>query len=250
MEEHKTLRESGGRNGREEGYDYEYFVRDLINNNKKVGETLLALKYGKKVGDIKTLQTSKLPEGKAADLKIENCEYYVGVDCKKPNGAVATQWMRKRIPLFLESASENEKRVFLKYFEYDSPSHGKRVYDSYSDEEKRIIFDFINKNKFVMIKKRWDSDPKTWCDFLIITSEEKIEIVVKVVLIDDLLNNEITFQKMRMKQKNYSFGYWIVFKPYGSHQPDIQFFINKGVFDSEYAYHITLDGKIIKMKSI
>ena len=112
-----------------------------------------------------------------------------------------------------------------------------------------IIFDYINKEKVVMIKERWDKDKTTWCDFLITTSNEDEKRIIKIVFVDDLLKKEIVFNKMKMKRTNYQFGKWIVFKPYGSHQPDLQFFISKSVFNSKYGIHIDLDGKIIKNKS-
>jgi len=55
---------------------------------------------------------------------------------------------------------------------------------------------------------------------------------------------------MKMKKTNYKFGSWIVFKPYGSHAPDLQMTISKSVFDSKYTIHITLDGEVIKHKRI
>jgi len=136
----------------------------------------------------------------------------------------------------------------MNYFKYDKPKHGRRVYSLFTKKEEKIIFNYINKEKVIMIKERWDKDKTTWCDFLITTSNEDGKRIVKVVFVDDLLKKEIVFNKMRMKKTNYQFGKWITFKPYGSHQPDLQFFISKSVFNSKYGIHINLEGNIIKNK--
>jgi hypothetical protein len=85
-----------------------------------------------------------------------------------------------------------------------------------------------------MIKKRWEINPLKWCDFIILHKDS----LIKIVSVDELLEKEIVIEKMKIKQTNYSFGEYISFKPYGENQPDLQFTINKKVFDSIYATHI------------
>jgi hypothetical protein len=250
MEIEESNRICGGRDGRSDGYDYELEIRDLINEHKEIGKTLIELKYNKKINeDLTKLKATKLPEGKAGDVKIELNNLFVGVDSKKPTGSNSTQWVRKRIHLFLEKANEKEKEVFLRYFKYDKPRHGKRVFSSFTKEEEKTMFNYIDKEKTTMIKERWDEDKTTWCDFLITTSNEDGKRIIKVVFVDDLLKKEIVLSKIKMKRTNYQFGKWVVFKPYGSHQPDLQFFISKSVFNSKYGIHIDLEGNIIKNKT-
>ena len=151
----RERRISGGREGRSEGYDYELEIRDLINEHKEIGKTLIELKYNKRINeDLIKLKATKLPEGKAGDVKIEWNNLFVGVDSKKPTGSNSTQWVRKRIHLFLEKANEREKEVFLRYFKYDKPRHGKRVFSFFTKEEEKIMFDYIDKEKITMIKER------------------------------------------------------------------------------------------------
>jgi len=248
MKESNRIR--GGREGRSKGYNYELEIKDLINNHKQIGKTLIKLKYNHSLEDkdLTNLNAKKLPEGKAGDVQIKCGKFIVGVDSKKPTGANSTQWVRKRIYLFLQNANKKEKEIFMRYFQYDKPKKGKRICTPLTNSEEEIIFNYINKEKLVMIKERWDDNQETWCDFLITTSNEEGKIIIKVVFIDDLLNYEITLNNMKMRKTNYQFGKWISFKPYGSHQPDLQFFISKSVFNSKYGIHIGLDGKIIKNK--
>jgi hypothetical protein len=252
MIDKESNRVSGGRDGRVSGYEYELEVKDLINEHKKIGLTLIKLKHNKllDVKDLNNLKATKLPEGKAGDIKIECKNFIVGVDSKKPTGAGFTQWVRKRIHLFLKKATNKEKEIFMDYFAYDKPKDGKRTHTTFTKEEEKIFFDYIDEEKVIMIKERWDKDKTTWCDFLITTSNEDGKRIVKIVFIDDLLKYEIVFNKMKMKKTNYQFGKWITFKPYGSHEPDLQFTISKSVFNSKYGIHVDLKGNIIKKKLI
>lgn len=252
-------RVEGGRKGRAEGYNTEDQIKPILNNNKAVCATILALKFKQKcvnVSEYKNITIKKLKDKRAADLVIYYKSIYAGVDSKKSDGASATQWMRKRISGFLEEADSNEKKIFERYFLYKTDSESKFLKDetgksireqfNFNTSDEDFFFNYINNKKELMIKKRWDNNPETWCDFLILYKNK----IFKLVEINDLLNLEITREKMKLKRTNYVFGKYITFKPYGASSPDLQFTINKSVFDSNYSYHINLSGKILKDKSI
>ncbi len=251
-------RVEGGRKGRTDGYNTEDQIKPVLEKNKGVCTTILSLKYKREImpTEYREISITKLDDKRAADLVINYKYIYVGLDSKKSDGASSTQWMRKRIPGFLENATNKEKEIFEKYFRYKMDNKNQFLKDDrgqsirapfdFSKSDENLFFNYINQNKEIMIKKRWDDDPKTWCDFLMLYKNN----LFKLVEIDDLLDFEITREKMKLKRTNYVFGKYITFKPYGASSPDLQFTINKSVFESNYAYHINLNGELIKSKTV
>jgi len=62
MEQLNRNRIQGGREGRSKGYDYELEVRDLINEHKDLGKTILKIKYPQINDlDLNKLKAMKLP---------------------------------------------------------------------------------------------------------------------------------------------------------------------------------------------
>jgi hypothetical protein len=237
----------GGRKGRMEGYDKEdYFVK-LFKENKLLAKKILELKYDLKISidNNDQIKIKKILDKKAADILIKYKNYFVGLDSKKSKGSTSTQWMRKRTYMFMENCDSYEKKLFQNYFEYLKDSNGKLLKDNkksirynfnFTKNDEEMFFNYINNNKEMMIKKRWDPNIENWCDFLLIYKNN----LIKIVSVDDLLDKEITLKKMTLKKKNYHFGEYITFKPYGGKQEDLQFMINKKVFDSKYEYQLNL----------
>ena len=235
-------RKTGGETGRSEGFEYETEFLNLIRNNQKILFELLKLKYGNKIankhGEIKIIKIERSKEDlltnemkpAAADILLYTNEYFVGIDTKKPSSAL-TQWVRKRIPLFLNIANNEEKKVFNEYFNYNE--NKKRTYiDTLT--KRKVILNYINKLKYIMVKKRWRSDEKTWCDF--IAHHDKNTL--KLVSVNEILEKEFTIDKINMNKSNYYFGKHISFKPYGSSQPDMQIQVRKSIFESNYGIKI------------
>ena len=238
-------RSYGGELGRSKGYEYEQIFKEIIEKSDNAIKSIFQLKYGNQAKDINcsNVKITRLPASKedlltnekkppAADLLLSYKHLFVGIDTKKPSSPL-TQWVRKRIPLFLHWANTEEKKVFGEYFNYNN--YSQRTYVS-TENKKEIIFNYINAHKLTMVKKRFRSDEKTWCDFLAHHEGN----FIKMISIDQLLEEEFIISKMRKKSTNYSFGNWISFKPYGSSQPDMQIQVKKGIFDSSYCHKISL----------
>jgi hypothetical protein len=245
-------RVEGGRKGRAEGYNTEDYIKPILIQNKLVCAQLLKIKYNIVVplSEYNKITINKLDDKRAADLVVKYNDYCVGLDSKKSGGTRATQWMRKRINMFLKSANTQEVTIFGAYFKYkkERDNNGQSVREPimFNKYKEDIFFNYINKNKKIMIKERWDPNPETWCDYILLY----INGLFKIVSIDDLLYLEITKENLRLARTNYCFGKYITFKPYGHSSPDLQFTINKSVFDSNYGYHIDKSGEIIKNKKI
>ncbi|MBF25513.1 MAG: hypothetical protein CMP49_03225 [Flavobacteriales bacterium] len=235
-------RQSGGEQGRKQGFQYEIEFLKLIQNKQNVLHKILNLKYLKNNINLSSnIEVNKLensPEDlltneikpAAADILLFTDKYFVGIDTKKPSSS-QTQWVRKRIPLFLNLASNEEKKVFNEYFNYNE--NKKRTYiDTITKRE--IISNYINKLKYIMVKQRWRSYQTTWCDF--IANHEKNTL--KLVSVNEILEKEFTIDKMNMNRSNYYFGKHIAFKPYGSSQPDMQIQVRKSIFKSKYCIKI------------
>ena len=238
----QTNRQSGGEAGRAEGFKYETKFLNLIKHKQSVLLGLMKLKYGYKLSNLKSIINIKKLENlqedlltnemkpAAADILLCADKYFVGIDTKKPSSA-QTQWVRKRIPLFLNLANNKEKKVFNEYFNYNE--NKTRTYtDTIAKHE--VIFNYINKLKHIMVKQRWRSDKKTWCDF--IANHENNTL--KLVSVNEILEKEFTIAKMNMNRSNYYFGKHIAFKPYGSSQPDMQIQVRKSIFESNYCIKI------------
>ena len=236
---------SGGGEGRSQGFKYEFFFKELINGSESAILEIFELKYKKKIENfnfnkvkIEILGRSEedlltnIKKPPAADILLSYNNYFVGIDTKKPSSK-QTQWVRKSIPLFLSWATNEEKIIFKEYFDYDR--NHRRTY-VHSEYKKRIIFDYINNHIWTMIKKRFRTNQKTWCDFLAHHENNNI----KLISIDEVLEKEFILSNFKLKSTNYYFGDFISFKPYGKSRPDIQIQVRKEIFNSEYLKLIKL----------
>jgi hypothetical protein len=138
-------RVSGGLKGRKDGYNYEDEVLDILKLNPKIAYQILSIKYKFNIDEYNypLLTILKDQDKKAIEILItankkDNSDMkYAGLDSKKPTGSTCTQWMRKRIDMFLQNADINTKEVFQKYFTY---SDHKRTLLSFSKEEESLFF--------------------------------------------------------------------------------------------------------------